>query len=80
MSFRSGRASPRLILLTATVISAVNVLVVLGLVHLASVHLAVINVALASVVGVAARRLVPAEPPTAPPADGQTHHREGDFT
>ncbi len=80
MSFRSGRACPRLILLTATVISAVNVLVVLGLVHPASVHLAVVNVALASVLAVAARGLVPSEPPTANPADGPTHHREGDFT
>ncbi len=80
MSLRSVRACPELILLTATVISAANALVVLGLVHLASVHLAVVNVALASVLGVAGRGLVPAEPPTATRAHGRAHHPEGGST
>jgi hypothetical protein len=80
MNRRTGRACPELILLTATLISAVNALVALGLVHLASVHLAVVNIALASVLGVVARGLVPAEPPNATPADGRAHHPEGGST
>jgi hypothetical protein len=60
-------ARPELVVLTATAISAVNVLVVVGLVHLASLHLAVINVGLASVLGLIARELIPAEPPGAGP-------------
>ncbi len=77
MNLRFGRTCPELIVLTATVISAVNALVALGLVHLAGEYLAVINIGLASVLGVVARGLVPAEPPKSSSADGRAHHPEG---
>jgi hypothetical protein len=65
------RACPELVVLTATAISAVNVVVALGLVHLASLHLAVINVGLASVLGLIARELVPAERAGRRPGEGR---------
>jgi hypothetical protein len=77
MRSRLGTASPQLVVLTATAISAVNVLIALGLVHLATVHLAVVNIALASVLGVVARGLVPAEPPAPTPAPCRVHQPEG---
>jgi hypothetical protein len=69
MSSRLPRARPELVVLTATAISAVNILVVLGLVHVASAHLAVINVGLACVIGLLARELVPSEPAGVAPED-----------
>jgi hypothetical protein len=80
MNFRLARAHPELILLTSTAISAVNVLVALGVVHMGSVPLAVSNVGLASVIGILARELVPAEPASAAPADGRAHEPLGDST
>jgi hypothetical protein len=80
MNFRLARAHPELILLAAAAISAVNVLVALGLVHMGSVPLAVINVGLASVIGILARELVPAELPKAAPAEGRAHEPLGDST
>ena len=77
MNLRLRRPRPQLILLTVTLISAVNALVALGLVQIASMHLAVINVALASVLGVVARGLVPVEPPTAAQAECRAHQPEG---
>lgn len=70
------RPSPELIILTATVISAVNALVALQIVRLSGIHLAVINIGLASVLGVVARGLVPSEPPEPQPAPGRAQHRE----
>jgi hypothetical protein len=80
MNFSLARAHPELILLTATAISAVNVLVALGVAHVGSVPLAVINVSLASVIGILARELVPTEPPSAAPAEGRAHEPLGDST
>jgi hypothetical protein len=71
------RPSPELIILTATLISALNALVALDIVRLSGVHLAVVNIALASVLGVVARGLVPTEPPQdAPPAKCRAQQRE----
>lgn len=70
------RPSPELIILTATVISAVNALVALGVVRLSGIHLAVINIGLASVLGIVARGLVPSEPPDPLPAPCRAQHRE----
>jgi hypothetical protein len=65
MLARLFRPSAELIVLTATLLSAVNALVVLDIVHLASAHLAIINIGLASVLGLVARGLVPTAPPAA---------------
>src|SRR5215467_7152354 len=70
------RPSPELIILTATLISALNALVALDIVRLSGVHLAVINIGLASVLGVVARGLVATEPPDPASADCRAHHRE----
>jgi hypothetical protein len=70
------RPSPELIILTATVISALNALVALDIVRLSGVHLAVVNIGLASVLGIVARGLVPSEPSDAFSADRRTHQRE----
>ena len=70
------RPSPELIILTATVISAVNALVALDVVRLSGIHLAVINIGLASVLGIVARGLVPSEPPDTLPAPCRAQHRE----
>ncbi|HYW23909.1 MAG TPA: hypothetical protein VE953_07060 [Terriglobales bacterium] len=71
------RPSPQLIILTATLISALNALVALDLVRLSGVHLAVINIGLASVLGVVARGLVPSDPPDLPQsARGRAQQRE----
>lgn len=56
---RLFRPSAELIILTSTLLSAVNGLVVLDIVRLASEHLAIINIGLASVLGLVARGLVP---------------------
>lgn len=80
MNFRLARAHPELILLTAAAISAVNVLVALGMVHVGSVPLAVVNVSLASVIGILARELVPAEPSSAAPSEVRAHEPLGDST
>jgi hypothetical protein len=69
-------ARPELVVLTATAISAVNVLVVLGVLHVAILHLAVINVGLASVLGLIARDLVPSEPLSGGAAEGGARRRE----
>lgn len=55
-----SRSSPELILVTAAVISAVNVLVVLDVVRLASAHLGTVNIGLAGVLALLARGLVQA--------------------
>ena len=68
------RPSPELIILTVTVLSALNALVALDIVRLSGVHLAVVNIGLASVLGVVARGLVPAEPPDSGPAECRSHH------
>jgi hypothetical protein len=70
------RPSPELIILTATLISALNALVALDIVRLSGVHLAVVNIGLASVLGVVARGLVPSEPPEPPPAQCRAQQRE----
>jgi hypothetical protein len=70
------RPSPELIILTATLISALNALVALDIVRLSGVHLAVVNIGLASVLGVVARGLVPTEPPDTPPAKSRAQQRE----
>ena len=66
VNLRLARVCPELVVLTATAISAVNVLVVLGVVHVASLHLAFVNVGLASVLGLVARGLLPSEPGRTP--------------
>lgn len=68
--------SPEVVIVTATLTSAFNALVALGIVHLSSAHLAVVNIGLASVLGLAARRLVPAQPSGAGPAGCPTQQRE----
>lgn len=68
--------SPEQVILTATVISALNALVALGIVPLSGVHLAVINIGLATVLGLVARGLLPAEPPRSPSRERRAHHRE----
>jgi hypothetical protein len=60
---RGFRPSPELVILTATLISALNALVALDLVRLSGVHLAVANIGLASVLGFIGRGLVRTEPP-----------------
>jgi hypothetical protein len=72
---RWWRPSPELIILTATVLSALNALVALGILPLAGVHLAVVNVGLASVLGLVARGLLPAEPRDVP-AECRAHRAE----
>jgi hypothetical protein len=70
------RPSPELIILTATVISALNALVALGIVPLSGAHLAVANIGLASVLGVVARGLVGSEPPPLPAPRPAPHRKE----
>lgn len=70
------RSSPELILLTATLISALNALAALDLVRPSGVHLAVANIGLASVLGLVARGLVPSEPPDSLPAPCRAQQRE----
>lgn len=70
------RPSPELIILTATVISALNALVALEIVRLPAIHLAVLNIGLASVLGVVARGLVPSEPSEPFSAECRTHRPE----
>jgi hypothetical protein len=70
------RPSPELIILTATLISALNALVALDIVRLSGVHLAVVNIGLASVLGVVARGLLPSEPTDTPPAQCRAQQRE----
>jgi len=70
------RPSPELVILTATLISALNALIALDIVRLSGVHLAVVNIGLASVLGVIARGLVPAEPlDPHTPAECRAQHR-----
>jgi hypothetical protein len=73
---RGFRPSPQLIILTATVISALNALFALDLVRLSGVHLAVANIGLASVLGVVGRGLVHSEPPDPLPAPCRAQQRE----
>lgn len=70
------RPSPELIILTATLISALNALVALDLVRLSGVQLAVANIGLASVLGFVGRGLVPSEPPEPLPAPSRAQQRE----
>jgi hypothetical protein len=77
MLSRLFRPSGELIVLTATVLSAVNALVVLEIVHMASAHLAIINIGLASVLGFVARGLVPPEPPAARPTGCRAQGSDG---
>jgi hypothetical protein len=70
------RAAPELILLTATLLSALNALVALDILHLDGLHLAVANIGLASVIGIVARGLVPSEPGESSSAERRAHRRE----
>jgi hypothetical protein len=80
MLTRPFRPSAELVVVTATALSAVNGLVVLDIVHLASAHLAIINIGLASVLGLVARGLLPAEPRSARPSEHRAQGSEGGST
>jgi ABC-type branched-subunit amino acid transport system permease subunit len=71
------RPSPELIILTATLISALNALVALDIVRLSGVHLAVVNIGLASVLGIVARGLFPAGPPESFSAECRAQRERG---
>lgn len=73
---KSAHRAPELIILTATVISALNALAALEIVRLSAVHLAVANIGLACVLGIVARGLVSAEPTNDVAAEGRTQQRE----
>ena len=74
---KSARRAPELIILTATVISALNALVALEIVRLSAVHLAVVNIGLACVLGIVARGLVSAEPTNDVAAECRTQRERG---
>jgi hypothetical protein len=73
---RGFRPSPELVILTATLISALNALVALDLVRLSGVPLAVANIGLASVLGFIGRGLVRTEPPDSMSAPRRAQQQE----